>query len=61
MTASSCAAAPGPRARALVRAIGFFTKVGGDAAMMPLLVELDPTDKPQILGAEVWRIEPDAS
>ena len=24
---------------------------------MPLLVELDPTDKPQILGAEVWRVE----
>jgi hypothetical protein len=26
---------------------------------MPLLVELDPTDKPQILGAEVWRVGDD--
>jgi hypothetical protein len=41
----------------VVRAIGFFTKAGGDASLMPLLVELDPTDKPQILGAEVWRVE----
>jgi hypothetical protein len=39
-----------------VRAIGFFTKAGGDAALMPLLVELDPTEKPLILGAEVWKI-----
>ncbi len=47
----------GPARPGTVRAIGFFTKAGGDAALMPLLVELDPTDKPQILGAEVWRVD----
>jgi hypothetical protein len=47
----------GPPRPGTVRAIGFFTKAGGDAAMMPLLVELDPTEKPLILGAEVWRVE----
>ena len=47
----------GPARTGVVRAIGFFTKAGADASLMPLLVELDPTDKPQILGAEVWRVE----
>ena len=49
----------GPARTGVVRGIGAFGKRGGDAApdVMPLLVELDPTDKPQILGAEVWRVE----
>lgn len=46
----------GPTRTATVRAIGFFSKGGGEANMMPLLVELDPTERPLILGAEVWRI-----
>jgi GMP synthase (glutamine-hydrolysing) len=51
----------GPARTGVVRGIGAFGKRGGEAApdVMPLLVELDPTDKPQILGAEVWRVEPD--
>ena len=32
---------------------------GGDA--MPLLVELDPTDMPQIVNAEVWRVSVEPS
>lgn len=47
----------GPARAAVVRAIGFFDKAGGDAATMPLLVELEPTEKPLILGAEVWKVE----
>ncbi len=47
----------GPTRTATVRAIGAFTKPGADASTMPLLVELDPTDKPLILGAEVWRVD----
>ena len=40
-----------------MRGIGSFDKRGGEAPeLMPLLVELDPTDKPQILGAEVWNV-----
>lgn len=48
---------PGPARTATVRAVGAFDKSGGEAAMMPLLIELDPTDRPLILGAEVWRVE----
>jgi hypothetical protein len=47
----------GPTRTATVRAIGFFDKSGGEATMMPLLVELDPTEKPLILGAEVWKVD----
>jgi len=49
----------GPARTGVVRGIGAFGKRGGEAApdVMPLLVELDPTDKPQILGAEVWRVD----
>jgi hypothetical protein len=47
----------GPTRTATVRAIGAFDKSGGEAKTMPLLIELDPTDKPLILGAEVWRVE----
>lgn len=46
-----------PPRTATVRGIGAFDKRGGDAETMPLLVELDPTDRPLILGAEVWRVE----
>jgi hypothetical protein len=49
----------GPARTGVVRGIGAFGKRGGEAVpdVMPLLVELDPTDKPQILGAEVWRVD----
>jgi hypothetical protein len=47
----------GPTRTATVRAIGFFSKAGGEANMMPLLVDLDPTERPLILGAEVWRVD----
>jgi hypothetical protein len=47
---------PGPTRTATVRAIGAFDRAGGAAATMPLLVELDPTEKPLLLGAEVWRV-----
>lgn len=51
----------GPARTGVVRGIGSHDKRGGGAPdMMPLLVELDPTDKPQILGAEVWRVSDDA-
>jgi len=50
----------GPARTGVVRGIGSHDKRGGDAPdVMPLLVELDPTDKPQILGAEVWRVGDD--
>jgi len=51
----------GPARTGVVRGIGAFGKRGGEAVpdVMPLLVELDPTDKPQILGAEVWRVGDD--
>ena len=47
----------GPARTGVVRGIGSFGKRGGAAPdVMPLLVDLDPTDKPQILGAEVWNV-----
>lgn len=47
----------GPTRTATVRGIGAFDRSGGAAETMPLLVELDPTAKPLILGAEVWKID----
>lgn len=49
----------GPARTGRVRAVGAFapTQDAGDA--MPLLVELDPTDRPLLIGAEVW-LEPEA-
>ena len=48
----------GPARTGVVLGIGAFGKRGGDAPdVMPLFVELDPTEKPLILGAEVWRID----
>jgi hypothetical protein len=43
----------GPARRALVKAVGVFAPT---ADHMPLLVELEPTDRPQIVNAEVWRV-----
>jgi hypothetical protein len=43
----------GPARRAIVRGVGAFAP-GGEH--MPLLIELQPTDRPQILNAEVWRV-----
>jgi hypothetical protein len=48
----------GPNRVAVVRAVGAFGPADSDA--MPLLVELEPTDRPQIINAEVW-LEPRAS
>ena len=42
----------GPARKAVVKGVGTFAP-GGEH--MPLLVELAPTDMPQILNAEVWR------
>jgi hypothetical protein len=49
----------GPTRTGTVRAIGAFGKNGDTPELMPLLVDLDPTDKPLILNAEVWRVESD--
>lgn len=51
----------GPSRTGVVRGVGMFDKRGGDAETMPLLIELDPTDKPQIIGAEVWRVGEDGA
>jgi hypothetical protein len=46
----------GPARVATVKGVGVFApKSDGDR--MPLLVELSPTERPLILGAEVWRVE----
>jgi hypothetical protein len=47
----------GPARTGTVRAIGAFGKDGGTPDTMPLLVDLDPTEKPQILNAEVWKAD----
>jgi hypothetical protein len=41
----------GPARKAVVKGVGVFAATE-DA--MPLLVELEPTDMPQIINAEVW-------
>jgi hypothetical protein len=46
----------GPARKALVKGVGVFARAGDH---MPLLVELEPTDRPQIINAEVWRVDPD--
>jgi hypothetical protein len=46
----------GPPRRAIVKGIGVFAPVDD---RMPLLVELEPTDRPQIVNAEVWRVAPE--
>ena len=42
----------GPVRKAVVKGVGVFAPAGDH---MPLLVELEPTDTPQIINAEVWR------
>jgi hypothetical protein len=44
----------GPPRKAAVKGVGVFAPAGDN---MPLLVELEPTDRPQIINAEVWRVE----
>jgi hypothetical protein len=44
----------GPARRAIVKGVGMFAKTEDE---MPLLVELEPTEMPQIINAEVWRVE----
>jgi hypothetical protein len=48
----------GPTRTATVKAVGAFAP-RGDGDAMPLLVELDPTDRPLIIGAEVWILRKD--
>jgi hypothetical protein len=47
----------GPTRTATVKGIGAFAPTGGGDDM-PLLVEIDPTERPLIIGAEVWRVTP---
>lgn len=44
----------GPARTGRVRAVGAFAPKDEAGDAMPLLVELDPTERPQIIGAEVW-------
>jgi hypothetical protein len=48
----------GPTRTATVKAVGAFAPAGDDGDAMPLLVELDPTERPLIIGAEVWLPKP---
>ncbi len=52
----------GPSRVARVKAVGVFAprEENTESDAMPLLVELEETDRPQIINAEVWR-EPLAS
>ena len=46
----------GPARVATVKALATFGPLRSeDQDRVPLLVDLEPTDKPQIVGAEVWR------
>lgn len=47
----------GPTRTGVVRAIGAFGQRGEAVDTMPLLVELDPTEKPLLINAEVWHVE----
>jgi len=46
----------GPARKAVVKGVGVFAPTSDS---MPLLVELEPTDMPQIVNAEVWRVDPE--
>ena len=45
----------GPARKAIVKGVGVFAKTEDE---MPLLIELEPTEMPQIINAEVWRVDP---
>jgi hypothetical protein len=47
----------GPTRTGVVRGIGAFGRQGQAVDTMPLLVELDPTDKPLLINAEVWQVD----
>jgi hypothetical protein len=47
----------GPTRTGVVRAIGAFGRRGESVDTMPLLVELDPTQKPLLINAEVWQVD----
>ncbi len=47
----------GPARTGVVRGIGAFGRQGQAVDTMPLLVELDPTDKPLLINAEVWQVD----
>jgi hypothetical protein len=44
----------GPVRTATVKAVGTFAPKSDDGNHMPLLIELDPTDRPLIINADVW-------
>jgi hypothetical protein len=46
----------GPARKAVVKGVGVFARAENH---MPLLVELEPTDRPLIINAEVWRVPSD--
>lgn len=43
-----------PPRTATVRAVGSFASRTSNPEAMPLLIDLDPTDMPLIINAEVW-------
>jgi hypothetical protein len=47
-----------PARTGTVKAVGAFGNSAEPSDAMPLLVELDPTDRPLIINAEVWLIPP---
>lgn len=47
----------GPARRATIKAVGAFAPA--DVETAPLLVELEPTQRPQVLNAEVWKVPRD--
>lgn len=46
-----------PPRRGVVRGIGAFGRQGQAVDTMPLLVELEPTDKPLLINAEAWWVD----
>jgi hypothetical protein len=50
-----------PARTATVKGVGAFAPRSEDADAMPLLVELDPTERPLIINAEVWWVPADRS
>ena len=46
-----------PARKGVIRGVGAFGQRGQSVDMMPLLVELEPTDKPLIINADVWQVE----